>query len=281
VTPRIALTIAGSDSGGGAGIEADLRTFAAHGVHGAVAISAVTAQNTVSVDAVWALEPEMVVTQVTTVTEDLHLHATKAGMLARPGTIAAVGELARRGQLPNLVVDPVLVSSTGYPLMEPGGTDAYRELLIPQALVLTPNLRETAVLLDAELEEFEELSAMADAGKALLAMGARWVVVKGGHFLAEGATAERAPDVVVGPEGVFELEATRIDTRNDHGTGCTLSSAIAANLANGLAVRHAIGQAKSFVHRAIASAAAWELGRGHGPIDQMGWGDASGSAALP
>ena len=270
------MSIAGSDSGGGAGIEADLRTFAAHGVHGTVAISAVTAQNTREVTAVWALEPEMVTTQVRTVVVDIAIHATKTGMLARPRTIAAVGELAAQGLLPQLVVDPVLVSSTGFPLMEPGGATAYRDLLIPHAHVVTPNLHEAAVLVGADVRELSDLESMADAGRALLALGATWAVIKGGHFLAGGATAQSAPDVIVGPEGTTEIQEPRIKTRNDHGTGCSLSSAIAANLALGIETAEAIVRAKAFVHAAIASASGWELGTGHGPIDHLGWGDVEG-----
>jgi len=275
------MTIAGSDSGGGAGIEADLRVFAAHNVHGTVAITAVTAQNTLSVSAVCALEPEMVRAQVEAVTSDFSVAAVKTGMLARPRTVEEVGRLAQAGTLPHLVIDPVLVSSTGYPLMEVGGTEAYREALIPYATVVSPNLRETALLLGGDVREFEDMKAMRDAGVALRALGATWVVIKGGHFLADGVTASNAPDVIAGPDGVIEIDGERITTRNDHGTGCSLSSAIAANLANGLSSLSAIAQAKEFVANAIASAAAWELGGGHGPIDHFGWGATDPTIPLP
>jgi len=272
MTPRVAMTIAGSDSGGGAGIEADLRTFTAHRVHGTVAITAVTAQNTVGVTAVAALEAEMVLAQIATVTEDIAVDAVKTGMLARPATIVAVGELAATGALGNLVVDPVLVSSTGHSLMEEGGTEAYRFALLPHAHVLTPNLRETAVLLGITVEELDSAAAMAEAGAALRQLGATWVVIKGGHLLEGGVTATLAPDVVVGPNGIVELPAERVITRNDHGTGCSMSSAIAANLALGLETLPAIEHAKTFVHAGLVGASTWELGRGHGPIDHMGWG---------
>ena len=272
MTPRVAMTIAGSDSGGGAGIEADLRTFTAHGVHGTVALTAVTAQSTVGVTAVLTVEAEMVLTQVNTVTDDISVDAFKTGMLARPRTIEAIGAHAQSGALPNLVVDPVLVSSTGHSLMEEGGAIAYREVLLPHAHVLTPNLRETAVLLGIEVQELDSVEAMADAGHALRSLGATWVVIKGGHLLADGVTATLAPDVVVGPQGVHTLDAARVTTRNDHGTGCSLSSAIAANLANGRSTLDAIEAAKAFVHQGLVGAAAWDLGRGHGPIDHMGWG---------
>jgi hydroxymethylpyrimidine/phosphomethylpyrimidine kinase len=281
MTPRVAMTIAGSDSGGGAGIEADLRTFAAYRVHGTVAITAVTAQSTVAVTAVAPLEAEMVLTQIETVLADIHVDAAKTGMLARPRTIEAVGALAASGGLPMLVVDPVLVSSTGHPLMEAGGAEAYRASLIPHAEVLTPNLREAAVLLGIDIAELDSVLAMAHAGQALVAMGAKHCIIKGGHLLAGGVTATRAPDVVVGPQGVVELDAARIETPNDHGTGCSLAAAIAAGLARGLHTMAAIETAKGFVHQAISGATGWELGHGHGPIDHLGWGDEGDTGPLP
>lgn len=280
MNPRVAMTIAGSDSGGGAGIEADLRAFAAYQVHGTVAITAVTAQSTVAVTAICALEAEMVIAQIETVLADIAVDAAKTGMLARPATIEAVGALAATGVLAPLVVDPVLVSSTGHPLMEAGGAAAYREALIPFAEVLTPNLREAAVLLETSVDELGTLEAMADAGRALRNLGARYVVIKGGHFLDQGATSSRAPDVVVGPDGVLELDAVRIDTRNDHGTGCSMAASTAAGLARGLSTLEAITTAKSFVHDAIVGARHWTLGHGHGPIDHLGWGDGGPSAPL-
>jgi hydroxymethylpyrimidine/phosphomethylpyrimidine kinase len=267
------MTIAGSDSGGGAGIEADLRTFAAYGVHGTVALTAVTAQSTVAVTAVCPLEAEMVLAQVQTVLDDIEVHAVKTGMLARPRTIEAVAALAATGVLAPLVVDPVLVSSSGHPLMEDGGVQAYREALIPQADLVTPNLREAAVLLSLDVEDLDSVAAMAEAAHALIGLGAAACLIKGGHLLARGVTAERAPDVLVGPQGVLELDAPRISTRNDHGTGCSTAAAVAAGLAQGLSLTQAVETAKAFIHRAIEGAATWELGRGHGPIDHLGWGD--------
>jgi hydroxymethylpyrimidine/phosphomethylpyrimidine kinase len=266
------LTIAGSDSSGGAGIEADLRTFAALGVLGAVALTAITAQNTTTVSAVLAVEPEMVVEQVRAVTNDLEVAAVKTGMLARPATVAAVAGLAARGILPRLVVDPVLVSSTGHPLMEVGGIDAYRDLLLPHAAVATPNLREAALLCGIDVDELSSIEQMAAAGAMIRSLGARAVLVKGGHLLDGGATALRAPDVLVSEDGVVLLDAVRIETGNDHGTGCSLASAIAVGLAGGLAVEAAVRRAKAFVHEALQGAATWRVGSGHGPIDHLGWG---------
>jgi len=281
MTPRVALTIAGSDSGGGAGIQADLRTFAAYGVHGTVAITAVTAQSTVGVTAIAPLEAEMVLAQVQTVIDDIAVHGAKTGMLARPTTIEAVGVLAASGRLPRLVVDPVLVSSTGHPLMEAGGIEAYREALLPSAFVATPNLRETAVLLGVQVHELGTLQAMADAGRALRSLGVEFALVKGGHFLEASDVESRAPDVLVGPDGVVELDASRIETPNDHGTGCSMAAAIAAGLARNLAPIEAIRSAKAFVHRALEGAASWRLGAGHGPIDHLGWGAVEPPLPLP
>lgn len=266
------LTIAGSDSSGGAGIEADLRTFAALGVHGAAALTAVTAQSTRGVFAILAVEPEMVRAQVEAVADDLVVASTKTGMLARPATVRTVARLAEEGRLPRLVVDPVLVSSTGHLLMEDGGVDAYRDELFAQAIVVTPNLRETAVLVGIELAALRTVDAMADAGRTLLSMGPTCAVVKGGHQLEGSATDAVAPDVVVTCDGVVIVEGARVATRNDHGTGCSLASAIAVGLAEGLEPVDAVRRAKSFVYEALKGAAGWHLGAGHGPIDHLGWG---------
>jgi hydroxymethylpyrimidine kinase/phosphomethylpyrimidine kinase len=272
MTPRVALTIAGSDSGGGAGIQADLKTFAALGVHGTSALTAVTAQNTVSVRRVVALDPDVVVDQVEAVVADLSPAGVKTGMLATPATVAAVAELAGRGVLPNLVVDPVLVSTSGHLLMEEGGVDAYRRLLLPHATVATPNLRETAVLTGRRFEELATLDAMAAAAEELRALGTGTVVVKGGHADQAGAPGELgSPDVVAGPGGTVVLPAARVRTANDHGTGCSLSAAIAARLALGSPPEQAIVEAKELVRRALVGAARWHLGAGHGPIDHFGW----------
>jgi hydroxymethylpyrimidine/phosphomethylpyrimidine kinase len=274
MNPTVALTIAGSDSGGGAGIQADLKTFAAHGVYGTSAITAVTAQHTAAVLQVVALETEAVLAQVHAVLADLPPAAVKTGMLATPAIVRAVGDLAARQLLPCLVVDPVLVSTSGHQLMEPGGVEAYREALLPHADVATPNLREAALLAGCEVEDLCDVDAMAEAAETLRQLGTDIVVVKGGHL-----PGDISAEVVAGRGGVVVLEATRIDTRNDHGTGCSLSAAIAARLALGTAALRAIEGAKDYVHRALRGSAGWTLGQGHGPIDHFGWAEEAAPAA--
>jgi hydroxymethylpyrimidine/phosphomethylpyrimidine kinase len=264
-TPPTALTIAGSDSGGGAGIQADLKTFAAHGVHGTSALTAVTAQNTAQVRGVVALDPEFVRLQIETVLDDFAVGAVKTGMLANRAIVDVVAELAAAGRLPRLVVDPVLVSSSGQALMAPDGLAAYLEHLLPSALVVTPNLREAGALTGIDVVDLMSVPAMTEAAELIRARGAHYVVVKGGHL------TDAAHDVVAGPEGVTVLEAMRVVTGNDHGTGCSLSSAIAARLARGDDVLTAVRAAKSFVAQGLAGAAGWRLGAGHGPIDHFGW----------
>ncbi len=269
--PITALTIAGSDSGGGAGIQADLRTFSAFEVHGTTAVTAITAQNTVGVSAVYAVEPELVVQQVMAVLSDFTVRAVKTGMLAQPSTVEAVAELAREGLLPHLVVDPVLVSSTGHRLMDEGGVRAYREALLPFATIITPNLREAAVLCEVDVRDVTTHDDMLILANALLVYGPRYVLVKGGHFTEATFTERRAPDILVSADEMVIFDALRVDTTNDHGTGCSLSAAIAAGLGLGRSVNDATRDAKSFVLAALISAASWHLGRGHGPIDHLGW----------
>ena len=264
-TPPTALTIAGSDSGGGAGAQADLKTFAAHGVHGTCALTAVTAQNTNEVRGVVALDPAFVRLQVETILADFTVGAVKTGMLATAGIVSEVAALADAGALPLLVVDPVLVSSSGHQLMEPAGVAAYLERLLPLAFVATPNLRETAVLTGVPVEDLVSVEARVAAAERVRSGGAHWVVVKGGHL------AGSADDVVAGPDGTRVLRAERVGTRNDHGTGCSLSAALAAQLARGAAVPEALEAAKAFVARALAGGAGWRLGAGHGPLDHFGW----------
>jgi hydroxymethylpyrimidine/phosphomethylpyrimidine kinase len=264
-TPPSALTIAGSDSGGGAGVQADLKAFAAHGVHGTSALTAVTAQNTKEVRGIVALSPPFVRLQVETVLADFSIGAVKTGMLATAGIVSEVALLADAGALPLLVVDPVLVSSSGQQLMEPAGVSEYLEQLLPRALVATPNLRETAVLTGVSVEDLANLEARVAAAEQIRSSGAEWVVVKGGHLTGS------AVDVVSGPHGTRILAGERVDTPNDHGTGCSLSAAVAAQLARGATVPDALGAAKAFVTRALEGGAKWRLGAGHGPLDPFGW----------
>ena len=269
--PISVLTIAGSDSGGGAGIQADLRTFSAFEVHGTCAITAITAQNTVAVTAVYPLEPALVVQQIEAVLEDFATRAVKTGMLAQTSTIEAVATLAREGLLPNLVVDPVLVSSTGHRLMEDGGAHVYREALFPYACVVTPNLREAAILCDVDVRDVTTHDDMLILANALLAYGPRHVLVKGGHY-AESVLGDRhAPDILVSKDDVVLFDAPRVVTSNDHGTGCSLSAAIAAGLGLDRSVSDATRDAKSFVLAALTGGAEWHLGAGRGPIDHLGW----------
>lgn len=265
--PRVALSIAGSDSGGCAGIQADLRTFAAMGLHGATAITAVTAQNTLGVAKVEVLSPSVVVAQVDAVVADLPPAATKTGMLANVEIVEAVAERAARGGLGPLVVDPVIVATSGDQLLEPSAIAAYRAELLPLAAIVTPNLPEAAALLGWTSQQVEGEGA-ASAASALLEAGCPAVLLKGGH----GADPERSADLLATPSGLRWLEAPRIATRNDHGTGCTLSAAIAAQLALGQELENAVEVAKAFIHRALLGAASWQLGAGHGPVDHLGWG---------
>jgi hydroxymethylpyrimidine/phosphomethylpyrimidine kinase len=264
-TPLTALTIAGSDSGGGAGAQADLKTFAALRVHGTCALTAVTAQNTVGVRGIAVLEPAFVRQQIETVLDDFAVRGVKTGMLATAGIVRVVADLAAHGHLANLVVDPVLVSSTGHRLLEADGVDAYLHLLLPHALLVTPNLREAAVLGGTDVESLRALSARVAVAEQIRATGARYVVIKGGHL------TDSADDVVAGPEGILVLPGERVDTGNDHGTGCSLAAAVTAHLARGATVLESISQAKAFVARALAGGAAWRLGAGHGPLDHFGW----------
>jgi hydroxymethylpyrimidine/phosphomethylpyrimidine kinase len=259
----VALTIAGTDSGAGAGVAADLRTFAAHDVFGTFAVSAVTAQNTVGVQRVQALPALMVVAQIETVVSDLHPVAAKTGMLATPEIVSAVTELVAAGTLPALVVDPVLVDSSGRPLFEGNAMrDAYLGL-IAGATVATPNLSEASLLVGRQIDDE---AAMEEAARELQAVGAGLVIVKGGRPRLD----DEAVDVAFDGRAVSFLRAPWLETRNVHGTGCSFAAAIAAHLARGATSLEAAVAAKSYVHRAIALAADWRLGAGHGPIDQIG-----------
>lgn len=253
----IALTIAGSDSGGGAGIQADLKSFSALGVYGASVLTAVTAQNTRAVTAVAALSPAMVRAQMAAVFDDLAVRAVKIGMLGDPALIQAVAEGLRGRGLP-LVIDPVMVAKSGDRLLAAEAIAALKSELLPLATVLTPNLPEAAELLGGA--PAPDLASRAAQGQALRALGPQWVLMKGGH--AEGATCT---DLLIGPQALT-LSAPRIATRNTHGTGCTLSAAIAAGLAQGATVPQAVRRAHGWLHGAIAAADGLGVGRGHGPV---------------
>jgi hydroxymethylpyrimidine kinase/phosphomethylpyrimidine kinase len=272
VQPITVLSIAGSDSGGGAGIQADLRTFAAFGVHGTTALTAVTAQNTLGVSDVAVLPISLVISQVRAVTEDFDVAAVKTGMLGDADVVEAVADLAREGFLAHLVVDPVLVSSTQHSLMRDGGVRAYREALFPLASVVTPNLREASALCGVDVRDISSIEDMHELGAQLLALGPRFVLVKGGHFATQGVEAP-VPDVLVSAEGVVVFEAPRVATTNDHGTGCSLSAAVCAGLGLGRSVPDATRDAKSFVLSALQGAATWRLGHGRGPLDHLGWNE--------
>ncbi|SNR67742.1 bifunctional hydroxymethylpyrimidine kinase/phosphomethylpyrimidine kinase [Blastococcus mobilis] len=264
MTPPVALTIAGSDSSGGAGIQADLKTFAALGVFGTSAVTALTAQNTSGVRGVHPVPAEFVIAQVDAVLDDLPVTAVKTGMLATADVVRAVADLAAAGRLPGLVVDPVMVASSGDPLLEPQAERLYLEALLPQATVITPNVREAEVLLDTSIRTLTE---QREAARALGALGPSTVVVKGGHPVTDSADA--AVDVVWNDGSVYELRGPRIDTGNNHGTGCTFAAATAAALAMGRDVHGALAGAKNFVSDALAAGAAWRLGQGHGPLDHF------------
>ncbi|HEY5438127.1 MAG TPA: bifunctional hydroxymethylpyrimidine kinase/phosphomethylpyrimidine kinase [Acidimicrobiales bacterium] len=271
--PLSVLSIAGSDSGGGAGIQADLRTFSAFELHGTTAVTAVTAQNTIGVTAVANIDPDVVVAQVLSVVSDFEVSAVKTGMLAQPATVERVAQLASEGLLPHLVVDPVLVSSTGQVLMQDGGVEAYRSALLTFAEVVTPNLREAAILCDVDVGDVKTHDDMVALGVAILDFGPTYVLVKGGHFVEHATTADHAPDILISRHDVVVFDAARVETTNDHGTGCSLSAALCSGLALGRSVADATRDAKSFVLAALTSSADWKLGRGRGPIDHLGWGE--------
>jgi hydroxymethylpyrimidine/phosphomethylpyrimidine kinase len=259
---RTALTIAGSDSGGGAGIQADLKTFEAFGVFGTSAITAITAQNTLGVTAIHALDPELVAAQIDAIASDLGAHATKIGMLANAAIIGAVARALERHALPLIVLDPVMVAKGGDHLLEPAAVEALRTLLLPRATVLTPNVPEAEVLTGLTITSIDGLR---EAARCLVAMGARTVVVKGGHLVL---STGRAVDVWHDGHQFVELDAARIQTRHTHGTGCTFSSAVAAGLALGRAIDTSVRDAKAYITGALEHAPA--LGQGHGPVNH-GW----------
>lgn len=256
---HIALTIAGSDSGGGAGIQADLKTMSALGVYGASVITAVTAQNTQSVSAVHHISRNVVEAQISAVLEDLDVKAIKIGMLATSEIVKTVARCLTYYTGP-LVLDPVMIAKSGDKLLAPAAIRTLRESLLPRVTLLTPNLPEAACLLDRP--EAHSLQDMAEQGRALCALGVPAVLMKGGH-----GPGDVCHDLLVtGPDEDVEFTARRCHTVNTHGTGCTLASAITAELAKGAALTNAVATAHSYLQGAIAQADSLKVGRGHGPV---------------
>jgi hydroxymethylpyrimidine/phosphomethylpyrimidine kinase len=258
MSAAVALTIAGSDSSGGAGIEADLKTFSALGVYGACAITALTAQNTTGVAAIHDVPPDFVTAQIDAVFSDLDVGAVKIGMLANAAVVGAVAAALARRRARNVVLDPVLVATTGEKLLQSDATARLRGL-IARARVVTPNLPEAAILLDVPVAR-DEREMQAQAQK-LLALGAQAVLIKGGHL-----NGDESVDLLVDAQASERFAARRIATKNTHGSGCTLASAIAAGLAKGLSLHQAVREAKLYVSAAIEAADRLAIGSGRGPL---------------
>jgi hydroxymethylpyrimidine/phosphomethylpyrimidine kinase len=255
----IAVTIAGSDSGGGAGIQADLKTFSALGVYGASVVTALTAQNTRGVTAIHDVPAHVIAAQIDAVFSDLAVSAVKIGMLSVPVAIAAVAAGLERHRQTLVVLDPVMVASSGDRLLAPTAIEILKRELIPRALIVTPNLPEAAALLDQPVARDE--SEMRAQAEALLAIGAKAVLMKGGH-----AAGRDAVDILVTPAASARFGAERVATNNTHGTGCTLSAAIAAGLAKGHRLSEAVADAKTYVTHALQAADELAIGHGHGPV---------------
>lgn len=252
------LIVAGSDSGGGAGIQADIKTVTALGAFAATAITALTAQNTHGVHAVHAVPPDFIARQIAVVLDDIGADAIKTGMLGNAATIEVVADsLARHAAGVPLVLDPVMVAKGGARLLDPDALSALKRLLLPMATIITPNLPEAEALAGMAIPD---LAAMRHAAQAMLTLGVPAVLLKGGHL-----PGEMVVDLLVTEQGVEEFAAPRIHTRHTHGTGCTLASALAAGLAQGLSLHDAVRRARAYVRAAIASAPGY--GGGHGPLD--------------
>jgi hydroxymethylpyrimidine/phosphomethylpyrimidine kinase len=260
-TPLRVMTIAGSDSGGGAGIQADLRTFAMLGVHGCVAVAAVTVQNSVGVKAFHELPLDIITGQIIAVAEDIGIQAAKTGMLASSEIIEAIAETWRGLEhAPPLVVDPVCASMHGDPLLHPSALNTLRTELFPLATLVTPNLDEVKLLVDVEVVDE---ASQRDAARALHALGPKWALVKGGHL----RSSAHSPDVLFDGNEFHEYDAERIDTPHDHGAGDTLAAATACALAHGYSVPDAVTLAKRWVTECLR--AAYPLGHGHGPVSAL------------
>jgi len=262
----IALSIAGSDPSGGAGIQADLKTFSALGAYGAAVITALTAQNTRGVTGIHNVPPDFVALQIDTVFADLRVDAVKIGMISTADIARAVATSLRRAAARNVVLDPVMTAKSGHALLDPTAVAALREELVPLATVITPNLPEAGALLGAEMPT--TLAEMRDAARALRRLGAAYVYLKGGHL-----GGDESPDLLYDGTTMVELSARRIETAHTHGTGCTLSSAIAALLPQRPDVRRAAEDAKAYLTAAIAASDQLRVGSGHGPVHHFysGW----------
>lgn len=252
------LSVAGSDPSGGAGIQADLKAIAARGAYGMAALTALTAQNTRGVSGVHLVPPAFVADQIAAVLADVRVDAVKIGMIANAGIAAAVAEALAPCAAP-IVLDPVMIAKGGASLLTADAVQALAARLMPMAAVITPNLPEAAALLDAPMAHSRE--AMAAQAQALLAMGPQAVLVKGGHL-----PGPQSPDVLATADGLWWFEGARTDTPNTHGTGCTLSAALAAELGKGVALRAAVAAAKDYVARAVTQADRLSVGSGHGPV---------------
>ncbi|WP_343656341.1 bifunctional hydroxymethylpyrimidine kinase/phosphomethylpyrimidine kinase [Cupriavidus sp.] len=264
-TPPRTLTIAGSDSGGGAGIQADLKTFAALGCFGMSAITAITAQNTLGVTGVHAIPADMVAAQIDAVASDIGVDAAKTGMLGTAAIVEAVADAVDRHGIRKLVVDPVMISTSGATLSDDATSQAMVKRLFPRAILVTPNLPEASYLLGRRIARRAEMET---AAADLLALGCRAVLLKGGHLEDDGPDATGLDDLLMLADGTTRIYThPRIDTPNLHGTGCTLAAAIASQLARGDTLPDAVGIALDYVARAIAAGAALRLGAGNGPLN--------------
>ncbi len=258
-----ALTIAGSDSGGGAGIQADLKTFSALGCFGMSAITALTAQNTRVVTGILPVPPEFIGQQIDAVMDDIGTDAVKIGMLHSPKVIEMVAKKLIQWKCRNVVLDPVMISKSGDKLLETDAVNALKNILIPKAFIITPNLPEASVLLNREVETFEDMSL---AARDLAKLGCDNVLLKGGH-LASGDSCDLL--FQKGRNILTHLPGTRIDTPNSHGTGCSLSSAVCAYLAKGTTLENAVKNAKDYIIGALKSGASYTTGKGHGPVNHF------------
>ena len=255
-----ALTIAGSDSGGGAGIQADLKTFTAFGVFGTSAVTALTAQNTVGVQGIYEVDPEFVGKQVRSVLDDIGADAVKTGMLANPEIVRTVAGIIREYRLDNVVVDPVMIAKSGDSLLSEEACGTLIDELVPLSTVVTPNTREAEAMLNMSISTIKEMKY---AGEKIHDMGCKWVVIKGGH----SGDDKNATDVVYDGNEFHLLSEERYRTKNSHGTGCTFSSAITAGLARGFTPIEAIKRAKAFISAAIREGL--DIGAGHGPTNHF------------